>query len=94
MVGVSESDFQEALTDLADIEHEAREEGYPIPSKVAQKNAKRLLGWVHEIMSDGFGVYATSDAEVAIDISGGHRYGVLLLCDSDDEVFCSVILKS
>ena len=85
---LTESDFDEALSDLADIENEAREEGFPIPSEKAQRNAKRLLHHVHEVMAEGFGLYATPDAEVAIDISGGPGCGLLLLCESSGELFC------
>ena len=86
--GASESDFQEALSDLADIENEAIEEGFPIPAKAARKNAKQLLRQIHEITADGFSLYPTPDAEVAIDISGGRGCGLLLLCESSGEVFC------
>ena len=83
-------DLRAALRDLDTAEREAREDGFPIPSKMAQENARRLLPAMYRISNRRFEVYPTPDGEVAIDAPGGPRRSVLLLCESDGGALCLV----
>ena len=84
------SDLQAALRDLDAAEGEALEEGFPIPSRMARENARRLLQAMHRISGHRLEVYPTPDGEVAIDAPGGPGRSVLLLCDSEGGALCLV----
>ena len=98
-VGLAESavgsrdDLSDALRDLDEATAEAQDEGFPIPGHVALANARRLLLAAYEISPRRFEAYPTSDGEIAIDASGGHGRGVLLLCDSGGGVLCLVTMN-
>lgn len=82
MAGGMNSDLRAALQDLDSVEQEALEEGFPLPSKMALGNARRLLRAMYSISGRRFEVYPTPDGEVAIDAPGETGRSVLLLCDS------------
>lgn len=84
------SDLRAALRDLDAAEGEALEEGFPIPSRMARENARRLLQAMHRISGRRLEVYPTPDGEVAIDAPGGQGRSVLLLCDSEGGALCLV----
>lgn len=84
------SDLRAALRDLDAVEGEALEEGFPIPSRMARENARRLLQAMHRISCRRLEVYPTPDGEVAIDAPGGQGRSVLLLCDSEGGALCLV----
>lgn len=84
------SDLRAALRDLDAVEGEALEEGFPIPSRMARENARRLLQAMHRISGRRLEVYPTPDGEVAIDAPGGQGRSVLLLCDSEGGALCLV----
>ena len=83
-------ELQAALRDLDSAERDAREDSFPIPSKIAQENARRLLQAMYRISNRRYEVYPTTDGEVAIDAPGGPGRSVLLLCDSDGGALCLV----
>lgn len=83
-------DLRDALCDLNGVPDEAREEGLPVPSDTALRNAQRLLHDMHRISPRRFEIYPTPDGEVAIDAPGGFGRSVLLLCDSHGGALCSV----
>lgn len=60
---------------------DAEDEKYQPPSNTALTNAYRL--WRHFGLDERVDVYSTSDREVAINVSGGYRKGLLLLFGSD-----------
>ena len=82
--------LNDALRDLEEVETEAHEEGFPLPSDVARTNAERLLRSMYAIAPRRFEVYPTPDGEVAIDAPNGHKRSVLLLCASDGGALCLV----
>ena len=84
------SDLRAELRDLDAVEGEALEEGFPIPSRMARENARRLLQAMHRISGRRLEVYPTPDGEVAIDAPGGQGRSVLLLCDSEGGALCLV----
>lgn len=84
------SDLRAALRDLDAVEGEALEEGFPIPSRMARENARRLLQAMHRISGRRLEVYPTPDGEVVIDAPGGQGRSVLLLCDSEGGALCLV----
>ena len=90
LVGDLHPDLYEALQDLDETEDEAREEGFPIPSDTALRNARRLLYAMYRILPRRFEVYPMPDGEIAIDVPGGLGRSVLLLCGSDGGALCSV----
>ena len=83
-------DLRDALWDLNGAPDEAREEGLPVPSNTALRNAQRLLHDMYRISPRRFEVYPTPDGEVAIDAPGGFGRSVRLLCDSHGGALCSV----
>ncbi len=60
---------------------EAEDENYEPPSKTALTNAYRL--WRYFDLDERADVYSTSNREVAVNVSGGYRKGLLLLFGSD-----------
>ena len=90
MAGGKNLELRAALRDLDSAERDARDDGFPIPSKMAQENARRLLQAMYRISNRRFEVYPTPDGEVAIDAPGGPGRSVLLLCDSDGGALCLV----
>ena len=90
VAGGVNSELREALRDLDAAEREALEDGFPVPSKFALENARRLLRAMYRISRRRFEVYPTPDGEIAIDAPGGPRRSVLLLCDSDGGALCLV----
>ena len=82
-----------ALSDLKKAVNEARDEGFQPPSDEALQNAGRLLRDMYGLRRCLFEVYPTEDREVAVSAPGGHGRSVLVLCDSDGGVRCSVNLN-
>ena len=85
-----DTQLRDALHDWNRVKHEAAEEGYPIPTDIALENSRRVLISMYSISPRRFEVYPTPDGEVAIDMSGGFRRSILLLCDSDGSALCLV----
>lgn len=81
-----------AQQELAAVAAEAREEGYPVPSKLAFDNARRLLPALSRLSPRPMSVYPTPDGEICIDVSGGFGRSVLLLCESGGGALCLVNL--
>ena len=76
-------DLCDALHDLRKARIEAREEGFPVPSRSAVENGRRLLHCMYGALARRFEVYPTPDGEIAIDVPSGSDCSILLLCDSD-----------
>lgn len=83
-------ELTEALYDLQNASDEAREEGFPVPTKTALQNSEILLKEMYWISPRRFEVYPTPDGEIAIDAPGGHGRSVLLLCGSEGGALCLV----
>ncbi len=84
------SELNDALRDLREARDEARDEGFPQPSKIALENAERLLRGMYGIFPRRFEVYPTPDGEIAIDAPDGQGRSVILLCDSEEGALCMV----
>ena len=87
------ADLRAALHDLDGAVEEAQEEGFPRPSRQALNNAKRLLRDLYRLRPCRLETYPTPDGEVTLVAPGGHGRSVLVLCDSDGGVLCSVNLN-
>ena len=73
-----------AVLILSQLIPEAQEEGYPTPSLDAAIKAERVLASISGSQLPGdLDMYTTPDGEIAIDISGGYRKGLLFLFASD-----------
>ncbi len=90
LAGDGYPDLCDVLRDLKGARDEALEEGFPVPSDAALRNARRLLCDMYWILPRRFEVYPTPDGEIAIDVPGGPGHSVLLLCGSDGGALCSV----
>ena len=87
------ADLGAALRDLDGAAAEAGEEGFPQPSALALKNARRLLQDLYRLRPSRLEAYPTQDGEIALVAPGGRGRSVLVLCDSDGGVLCSVNLN-
>ena len=83
MAGGMKSKLQATLLDLDDAEREALEDGFPIPSKLALENARRLVHAMYGIAGRRYEVYPTPDGEIAIDAPGGTDHGACEASDHD-----------
>ena len=82
-----------ALSDLQEVNEEAQEEGFPVPSPIAFDNAERCLREMYEISSRRYEVYPTHDGEIVIDAPSGFGTSVVLMCDSAGGALCLANLK-
>ncbi len=95
-VPVKETSFEvadllaDALAELGDVVQEAREEGFETPSEETVGVTERLLRAMYGLRRCRFEVYPTHDGDVAISAPGGHGRSVLVVCDSEGGVLCSV----
>ena len=87
------AELSASLCDLEGAAEEAREEGFPQPSQLALKNARFLLQDLYRLRPSRLEVYPTPDGEIALVAPGGRGKSVLVLCDSDGGVLCSVNLS-
>ena len=79
-----------ALLDLHEINDEADEEGIPPPSESAIANADRLIRAIYDILPRQYLVELLPEGVIAITIPGGFRCSVMLLCESEGGILCSV----
>lgn len=82
-----------ALGDLQEVNEEAQEEGFPVPSPIAFDNAERCLRAMYEISPRRYEVYPTHDGEIVIDAPSGFGTSVVLMCDSAGGALCLANLK-
>ena len=77
--------LEAALNDLTELESEARDAGYLIPSSIAINSARYLVNEMHRIRPLRYHIYPMPDGEVAIDGGEqGTRIGVF--CYPDGEI--------
>ena len=70
-----------------DLKREANEEGFPEPSYEAAVKAQYMLESLeHRLLPSPAETYPTPDGEIAIDIRGGYRKGLLLLYERKGSV--------
>ena len=85
-----EEDLANALRDLHEINEEADEEGIPPPSESAIANADRLIRAIYDILPRQYLVELLPEGVIAITVPGGFRCSVMLLCESEGGILCSV----
>ena len=88
----SDADLEAALAELAEVPEEAREQGFPEPSKETIDLADRLLRRMYKTRPCPLGVYPTQDGEVTIHAPGRPGDSVRVLCHAADGVMCLVNL--
>ena len=88
----SDADLEAALADLGEVAEEAREQGFPEPSRETINLADRLLRGMYRTRPCLFGVYPTQDGEVTIHAVGRLGSSVRVLCHAADGVICLVNL--
>ena len=74
------------LDDLSDVQSEAQEEGYPLPTQIAIRNAKHLVNVLYDIAPLRYEVYPTICGEIAIDTPNGVSASAVIICASDGSV--------
>ena len=82
--------LEAALEDLRLVLTDAKEEGYPPPTRLALSNAERILRGMYALAPVRLEVYPTPDGEVAVVAPGSPRSSVMVLCDSDGGALCMV----
>lgn len=94
LVGASgkPADLRDALVDLDDCVAEAREAGLLPPADETLGHARRLLEQLYAIRRCRFEVYPLHDGEVAIDAPGPDGRSVVVVCEAQGGVLCSVNL--
>lgn len=80
--------LSDALSDLEQVDEEAREDGSPIPSPLAHGNARRLLERMFRIRQIRYSLYPLHDGEIVIEARSA-RGSVLVVCRSDGGIGCS-----
>ena len=85
-----EEDLADALRDIQEINDEADEEGMQPPSELAIANADRLIREIYGILPRQYLVELLPEGVIAITVPGGFRCSVMLLCESEGGILCSV----
>lgn len=73
---------------LRSIAQTARRQGYELPVSETKKSARRILDSLAKEFKCHFEVYPTEEGEIAIQISGGYRRGVLISLERDGSAMC------
>ena len=79
-----------ALRELNELNDEAEEEGIKLPSESAMADAKRVLRAIYDILPRDYVMDLFPEGVIAIIIPGGFNRSVMVLCESDGGVLCSV----
>ena len=88
----SDADLEAALAEFGEVAEEAREQGFPEPSRETIDLADRLLRSMYRTRPCLFGIYPTQDGEVTIHAAGRLGSSVRVLCHAADGVICLVNL--
>ena len=86
----TDSRFQELLDELNEVDKDALEEGFELPSDLAKTNADRLLREMFDILPRQYDIYTTHDREIAISLPNRRGSSVILLCRSNGGALCLV----
>lgn len=81
-----------AGADLAEVESEALEEGFPRPTKLSLETATRLLRNLYSLSPRRYDAYPMPDGEIALH-GGARGRSVILYCRGDGGVLCLVNLE-
>ena len=86
-------ELRDALADLDGSPDEAEDEGFPIPTTTAVEHARRVVRFMHGLLSRRIEAYPTPDAEIAVVAPGGPSRSVMVLLDSHDGALVTVNLS-
>ena len=81
-----------AAADLAEVEVEALEEGFPRPTRLALETAERLLRDLYSLSPRRYEVYPMPDGEIALP-GGARGRSVVLYCEPQGGVLCLVNIE-
>ena len=84
--------LSDAFHDLEQVDEEARDDGSPIPSHLAHRNAHRLLERMFRIERVRYSVYPLHDGEIVIEAKSA-KGSLLVVCRSDGRIGCSVRIE-
>ena len=65
---------------------DAKEEGYPEPSRIAVGNALEVLKKLREVSSVEYDVYSMPQRDVSIESSRSRRHSVVFYCSAEGKV--------
>lgn len=81
-----------AAADLAEVEVEALEEGFPRPTRLSLETAERLLRDLYSLSPRRYEVYPMPDGEIALP-GGARERSVVLYCEPQGGVLCLVNIE-
>ena len=79
-----------ALRELEQVADEARDDGAPVPSPLAHRNARSLIEKMYGMCRTRFTVYPLYNGEIVIEATSSDRDSVLAVCRSAGEIGCFV----
>lgn len=83
-------DINRALQELGEVDTEASENAFPIPSAMVHRNARFLIPKIYRTFRRPLSVYPLLDGEIAIEATVPSKDSVLVSCESDGSVLCLV----
>ena len=84
---------QNILDELATVQDEAREDGYPVPSEKLVANVQEFLVQLYQIAPLPYTIYPMERGEIAIDARAESIGSVALLCHEED-TWCAASLHN
>lgn len=84
---------EQALEDLSNIEEDALNMEYPLPTSLAIDEARRIITAMNEYRPLDYEVFAMPDGEVGISVSGPFGRSMLLVCESNGGARCVVTVN-
>lgn len=86
-------DLSDALRELEEADEEAEENGWPLPSSSAYRNARTLLPRLYRLSPRRFSAYPLFDGEIAIDATTMSGHSVVVICEADGSILCLVYIR-
>ena len=83
-------DLGDALRELEEADEDAEENGWPLPSPSARRNARFLLPRLYRLFPQRLSAYPLFDGEIALDATTKTRHSVIVICEADGSVLCLV----
>lgn len=83
-------DVSRALQELDEVNAEASENAFPIPSAMVHRNARFLIPRLYRSFQHPLSVYPLLDGEIAIEATVPSKDSVLVTCEPDGRILCLV----
>lgn len=83
-------DLSDALQELEEADEDAEENGWPLPSSSAYRNARTLLPRLYRLSPRRFSAYPLFDGEIVLDATTKSKHAVVVVCKADGSVLCFV----